>query len=460
MRAVSSGWRTAGSRARVTAPEPGALPSTPTPPQAPGWRGATTDDFAHGMPWHDVGWTLSLVGLLVYVWTTTTYSIALGQAAMIAALIGLVLQGDKIRLPTFLGIFGLFVGWCALGYLGTDYPTEVALGLELLWKIWLIAFVVVNTLKTRAKQRVFLFVMLAAYALYPTRGAIFNYLGGYTVWGRAIWNHAYENPNDLAAFTLLQLGFALALFIREPKGWPKLAALAGIVLLPVVIFLTQSRGALLALIAAAGMLVLMQRRKGRALMAVAAVAIVAGIAAPESAWKRFGGMLKLTSASTIAEADEEGSAAQRFAILKVAADVFKSDPISGVGFRAYAKAHGRQAPISGLQREAGGEKDAHNTYMRVLAETGIVGAALYLAMLVAVIVRAEKVRRRARIPLPRSAQQILFLELGLLMFLVAGLFGSFAQIAVTYILLAFLWTVCQTVTEELDAGHAVAPAAA
>ena len=456
MRAVSTGWRTAGSRARVL----GAPPASSGVPQ-PTWGSgpsafATTDDLAVGMPWQNVGWTLSLVGLLVYVWTTTTYTIALGQASMIAALVGLLVQGQPVRIPPFLQWFGAFVIWCALGYFTTDYPLLVAEGLDLLWRIWLIAFVVVNTTRTRSQQRVFLFVMLAAFALYPTRGAIFNYLGGYTVWGRAIWNHAYENPNDLAAFTLLQLGFALALFIREPKGWPKIAAMIGILLLPVVTFLTQSRGALIALIVAAGLLVMQQRRKGRALLAVAGIAVVAGIVAPESAWKRFGGMLKLTSAETLADADEEGSAEQRFAILQVATDVFQSDPVNGVGFNAYGQAHARQAPLSGLERVAGGTKDAHNTYMRVLAETGTVGGLLYGFLLLTAIVHAERVRRRARTLLPRSSQQILFLELGVIMFLAAGMFGSFAHIAVTYILLAFLWTVCQTVAEELDHGHRVA----
>lgn len=458
MRAASSGWRTTGSRARVLG-APAASPIASTPAGGPAGF-ATTDDLARGMPWQNVGWTLSLVGLLVYVWTTTTYTVPFGQASMVVALVGLLIQGQSLRIPAFLAIFGAFVAWCALGYLGTSYPAVVGERLELLWKIWLIAFVVVNSLRTRAQQRIFLFVMLGAFALYPTRGAIFNYLGGYTVWGRAIWNHAYENPNDLAAFTLLQLGFALALFIREPKGWPKLAALAGIVLLPVVVLLTQSRGALLALIVAAGVLVLQHQRKGRALLAVVAVGIVAGIAAPESAWQRFGGMLKLTDASTLAEADKEGSAEQRFAILQVAADVYQSDPVDGVGWGAYAKAHAQQAVASGLHRVAGGEKDAHNTYMRVLAETGTVGGILYLAMIVTVVIRAERVRRRARILLPRSAQQILFAELGLVMFLVAGIFGSFAQIAVTYILLAFLWTICRTISEELDAGHTLGRAAA
>ena len=452
MRAANSAWRTAGSRARVVAPQAGTpVVASPHAPVLPGV--AATDDVAQGMPWQNVGWTLSLVGLLVYIWTTTTYTVPLGQISMAAALVGLLLQGQSLRLPPFLVIFGAFVAWCAVGYLGTDYPGVVSRQLEPLWKIWLIAFVVVNSTRTRQQQRVFLFVTLAAFAMYPTRGAIFNYLGGYTLFGRALWNNAYSNPNDLAAFTLLQIGFALALFIREPKGWPKIAALAGMVLLPIVVLLTQSRGAFLALALAGALLVMQQQRRARmrALLGVLAVGIVAAIAAPDSAWERFGGMLKLTSSETIAEADPEGSAEQRFAILQVAADVYRNDPVDGVGWGAYAQAHARQAVASGLHTVAGGEKDAHNTYMRLLAETGTVGGLLYLALLIAVFVPAERLRRRARGVLPRSAQQLGFLQAGLIMFFIAGVFGSFAHLATTYLVIALLWSVCESVTEELRA---------
>lgn len=282
MRASTPGWRTAGSRRRALTPHVVAPIGVPSPTAVPATYVATTDDRAVGMPWQNVPWSLAFVGLLSYIWATTTYSLPIGQASMIAALIGLAFLGQPLRAPGFLILFAAFVGWAFIGSLGTLYPAAVSGRLEILWKVGLIALVVVNVIRDRATQRLFMFFYLGAYALYPVRGTLFNYVGGYTTFGRALWNYVFANPNDLAAMTLLQLGLALALLAREPKGWPRVAALAGVVLLPVVILLTQSRGAILALAAAAVLMILRQRRRARTFAGVVVVAVVGALAAPES----------------------------------------------------------------------------------------------------------------------------------------------------------------------------------
>src|SRR5690606_396077 len=151
------------------------------------------------------------------------------------------------------------------------------------------------------------------------------------------------NPNDLAALTLLQLGMALALYLREPKGWPRIAALAGIVLLPFIILLTQSRGAFLA-IAAFGLLTIAgQRRRLRSLAIVAVIGAVVAMAAPDSLWERVGGLRNATNTENLQEVDSDGSAEQRYEIWKVARKIAREHPIIGVGVGAYPQAHLRYA---------------------------------------------------------------------------------------------------------------------
>ena len=230
MKQAARSWRSARSAIRQgldSAPQIAAPWREVASPFAPG---PVLSDRAEGMPWQNVGWSVSLVGLLCYIWAVTTYAVPIGQASMIVAIVGLAMQRESLRFPPFLWIFAAYLGWAFVGASMTAYPQQVSLRIQLLWKVGLIALVLVNALRTRAQQRLFMFVFLAAFALYPTRGALFNYFGGYTVVGRAIWNYIYGNPNDLAALTLLQLGMVLAIYVREPKGWPKLAAIAGIVL--------------------------------------------------------------------------------------------------------------------------------------------------------------------------------------------------------------------------------------
>ena len=424
---------------------PAATPGMPYP--LPGEAPLT------GMPWTGVQWSVLIVAFLGYIWAMTTYSLPIGEAAMAVALVGLLLErGGTIRVPAFLALFGAWVVWGAIGYLGSPYPSAVADTLDNLWRVWMIALVAVNVLRTRERLRFFLFFFLGAYALYPVRGTLFNYVGGYRLFGRALWNHTFANPNDLAAITLLMLSLCAAVYVREPKGWPKLAALAGLFMLPAVILLTQSRGAFIALAVFGLFLIAGQKRKARAMVGVVAVAAVAAMFAPSSLWQRIGGLANVTDTENLQAVDQEGSAEQRFEIWKVAGKIIREHAVSGVGVGAYKSAHRDFAGGSEFKATARGARDTHSTYLNVLAETGVVGFALFVAMVGTVITRAESIRRRARDVLPQSSQQLLFLEIGLVGYLMAGIFGSFAVISFLYIHMAILWAAAELTRRELDEG--------
>src|SRR6185437_2939893 len=226
---------------------------------------------------------LMYVGLLAYIWIVTTYEFPGAQVAMVIALFGLVLQKDRFVFPRFLWLYTAFVVWAYVGYVATNYPAVVFLRLDAAWKLGLIALVTVNALRSRPRVRFFLFFFLAAYALYPVRGTLISYLGGYRVFGRALWNYVYANPNDLAALTLFPLAMSIGVYLTEPRGWPKIAALIGIVLLPIVIILTQSRGAFLAMSVFGLFAVVGSRRKLRIATAVVVIGAVAALATPDSA---------------------------------------------------------------------------------------------------------------------------------------------------------------------------------
>ena len=75
---------------------------------------------------------------------------------------------------------------------------------------------------------------------------------------------------------------------------------------------------------------------------------------------------------------------------------------------------------------ARGFRDTHSTYLNVAAETGIPGLILFLAMIAVVAAGAELTRRRAAGT--ARARQLFALELGLLAFLMHGIFGSLAKL--------------------------------
>jgi probable O-glycosylation ligase (exosortase A-associated) len=378
------------------------------------------------------------VSLLAYIWIVTTYSIRGGDVAMAIALFGLVLQRERFVFPPFLWLYSAFVLWGVAGYVGSDYPAAVSLRLNSAWKLGLIALVTVNALRSRPRVRFFTFFFLAAYALYPVRGTLISYAGGYTVFGRALWNYVYANPNDLAALTLFPLAMSIGVFLTEPPGWPKKAALIGIVLLPIVIVLTQSRGAFIAMSVLGLFAIMGSRRKLRLVGIVAILAMVAVLATPESAWHRFALLRNATSVESLQQVDPEGSAEQRFEIWKVAAAIIRDHPLTGVGLGAYSYAHEQYVRAGGFSQIAAGKRDTHSTYLNVMAETGIVGFALFMAIFGLAMVQADRVRRRVRERFPRFSQQLLFLNLGLLGYLLAGIFGSFSGLSFPYIYVALL----------------------
>jgi probable O-glycosylation ligase (exosortase A-associated) len=391
-----------------------------------------------GPPWRGVDWSMMYVGLLAYIWIVTTYSFQGGDVAMAVALFGLVLQRDRFVFPRFLWVYSAFVLWGVFGYASTDFPAVVELRLNAAWKIGLIALVTVNALRSRSRVRFFTFFFLAAYALYPTRGTLFSYVGGGTMAGRAVWNYIYANPNDLAALTLFPLAMSIGVFITEPPGWPKKAALAGIVLLPIVIILTQSRGAFLALTVFALFAITGSRRKPRIIAAVAVILAVVVLATPQSAWHRFALLKNATSTENLEEVDPEGSAEQRFEIWKVATAIIRDNPVSGVGLGAYSHVHEIYAQNGSFSPIARGQRDTHSTYLNVLAETGVVGFALFMGIFGLEMAHTERVRRRIRSDFPRYSQQLLYLNLGLLGYLLAGIFGSFSGLSFPYIYVALL----------------------
>jgi len=142
-------------------------------------------------------------------------------------------------------------------------------------------------------------------------------------------------------------------------------------------------------------------------------------------WERVGTMRHATNSAALDEVDgSEGSARQRYEIWRVAGKIISDHPLTGVGLGAYKPNHEQYALQPEFNPTAQGGRDTHSLYLNVLAETGYPGLLLYLAMLLTVLIAAERTRRRCRGVLDTAARQLLVLEAGLVAFLAAATFGS------------------------------------
>jgi O-antigen ligase len=413
-----------------------------------------------------VRWTISFVAFLAYIFAITTYRLPIGSLAIIAGLAGLAIQSEATRFPWLLAWFAAFILWCALGYIESPYPQRTWDGLVELAKLWAIVLVGVNAIRSRSQIRFFTVFFVGCFALYPLRGAFANYfLYRYTVFGRAIWNRAFENPNDLAAFALLQLSMVAALLVLERRWWVKRCAQAGLILLPLLVLMTQSRGAFIGLAIFTICCGIGQWRRLRKLLdtkrriRVVCVSLVAIAAvsyfAPDSVWQRLAGLKHLTNTEQLREVDSEGSARQRWEIWRVASKIIGEHPVFGVGVSAYPLAHVVYSRGEEFNPTAWGERDTHSTILNLLAETGVPGTIFFFCMVISVVVDAERARRQSNRRGSQLARPLFFLEVGLLGFFSAGTFGSFGYLSFLYIHLMLLSVTAEVTRRELGSGREV-----
>jgi probable O-glycosylation ligase (exosortase A-associated) len=439
--------------AHVPRPQAPGVPIAPPQRESQPQPERKLEDIAESrMPWVGVQWTLVYVGLLGYIFAITTYRLPIGDISMAVALLGLLTQRERSRIPGILTGLGIFLIWCVIGYAVTRDPNLVFARLQVVGKMWIIGLVAANALRTRAQIRFFVAFWLASFAFWPIRGAIFNYyIYHETLYGRAAWNYIFANPNDLAAYCILQLGLALGLFSMEKRGPVKLGAIAGLMVVPLVIMLTKSRGAFLGFATFVLFVIAGHRKRAQALVVTIVLAgIVIGIA-PKGVLDRVQGLENVESTSDLQDADAEGSAVQRFEIWKVARLIISDYPVTGVGLGAYPAMHGRYARRSQFNPTAQGRRDTHSLYLNLVAETGFVGAFIYFFAYISTLLRINAVRKRAKTLLPHTSQALFIFMCGLLGFFTAAVFGSMAHVSFLLLTTVITWALSEVVSKELDA---------
>jgi O-antigen ligase len=357
----------------------------------------------------------------------------LGDVGVAIGFFGLFFTKNKIRLPFPVWIFTAFLLWAFLGSFASSYPeiahNKLVDGLKLL----VIIVVTINALRTAGQLRFYLIFLLGCFILFPVRGALVNFfIGGYNVFGRALWNYIYANPNDLAALCLLALGVAIAIIMStSSRNLVRFGSGIAAFLLLLVILMTQSRGAFLGLVVFLFTLfICAMKRSVRIAIGMVVVMLVLAVSVQDSIWDRLSAIKMLTSSSTLHEADDEGSAAQRFEILKVGWIIFSDHKVFGVGLGAYPLSNASYAPHLGA-------KDTHNTYLNIAAEVGLPGLIIWLALVGSILLYAHRRQRQAYFK--EMADQQRWIWWGFVAYLVAGIFGSFAALTFPYLVLAMLW---------------------
>jgi putative inorganic carbon (HCO3(-)) transporter len=257
-------------------------------------------------------------------------------------------------------------------------------------------------------------------------GAIRSYMRGeFTVRGlriEGLVGGMFGNPNDLATALDILLPFAVAITLAS-KGLARLFYLGCAAILTVGVLVTLSRGGFLGLMATGGVL-LWKLGRGRRLKTILATGLICGIlfaVLPGGYGARIATIFNN-------EQDKEGSAQQRRELMERAASIAISRPIVGVGmgnFHIYS--------IS--------EKEAHNAYLEIAAELGVMGLIAYLIVILAPLRSLRRIERQTRDMRSKSEREMyglsVCIQAAFIAYIVCSFFASIQYLWYLYYTAAY-----------------------
>jgi putative inorganic carbon (HCO3(-)) transporter len=234
----------------------------------------------------------------------------------------------------------------------------------------------------------------------------------------------FQQPNPFAGYlglvAPLALAFALNLLSPQAEAAPGQAAkqdawprrfewfsLITLVVVSTAIAMSWSRGAWLGFLAAIVVVGAAQSRRGRLILAVlltsiAFMGLLAGTAAlPRPVAQRLTGFLPFVGVSDTAAVevtDENYAALERLAHWQSALEMWRDHPWLGIGFGNYAAAYSKYA----LAKWPAALGHAHNYYLNIAAETGLLGLVAYLLLWGVVTWRVWRIFRGTRDPNTRA----------------------------------------------------------
>lgn len=184
------------------------------------------------------------------------------------------------------------------------------------------------------------------------------------------------DPNDLSLVLMFPLAFAISFATTKNIGFSRILGLACLVLALSAVIATQSRGGLLGSIAVFGIFGLRLIRSKALLLVIGIVAMAVLFAAAGISDRQSGGA---------AEEGIDASAMGRLYAWEAAFKMALDNPLTGVGLNNfYANYFFYSSHWDGLNHAV------HSTWFGVLAETGFLGLAVFIGIIVSLIKTSRK----------------------------------------------------------------------
>jgi O-antigen ligase len=369
-----------------------------------------------------IGFAFLCAPLELYALPLPTGSISASESLLacvgLAYLGRLLARSERVRTPSVRDVpYAVLLGAIAIGLGFATDPSPIG-RILILWSLFYLAYLQVQSCSPEVLRKLCWALAIGGGVLGAVGTAEFLAAGGGSLYSggagadvRAIgtFGEAVGDSNYFAAFLQLAALPAIALLVLDPRR--NLPILPFAVLAVVGLAFSLSRGGMLGFAAGILLLLLFWGRARRVAAGVAALLVVLTVA---GANPLVGSEQLQTVTSRLGTIDEFGQTETnaRPELFDAAADMAIEHPVVGIGLNEFDEHSARR----GLTERGLPHETAHNVYLSLAAETGLVGLGALL-FFGGFLVRRAVVAVRARDPLARA------LALGLS----AALFGFAIQ---------------------------------
>lgn len=209
----------------------------------------------------------------------------------------------------------------------------------------------------------------------------------------------FDHPNTLGRYVVMLLPIAFALLVTTRKLIHRVALGVTLVVLFAGLILSESRGALLALIVLGPPLMLLFRRHLDPRFIVATLVIgvlMISVAVSHVDLKRFDATWNdIQRIVLYGESPTDNATVGRLSEMKVAVEMYKDHPVLGIGlgnyelyFQNFSFDHGNKLYAA--------DRGAHSLYLETLAERGVVGLTGQLALFTGILVLLFSIANRIK----------------------------------------------------------------
>lgn len=334
------------------------------------------------------------IGIIMWCWLSYmnphkltwgfAYSMPFALIVALTTMVGMLVSRDAKKFPWTREtiVLLLFFGWMVVTTNTAFFPDLAWPQFEKVAKILLMTFVTLILINTREKLNAMIWIIVLSIGFYGVKGGIFTIAtaGAHRVYGPA--TTFIGGNNEIALALVIVIPLMRYLQLDSKRAMIRHGLSAAMLLCAIAAIGSQSRGALLAIVAMGGFLWLKSRGKilTGILIAVAAVAIASLM--PEAWYERM---------RTIETYEQDQSAMGRINAWWVAFNVAMARPLVGGGFEMFEpSAFQIYAP------NPSSFHDVHSIYFEVLGEHGFVGLALFLMLYGFAWLTAKRIARLAK----------------------------------------------------------------